>query len=580
MDKLEAYLRAYHANGWKYNSPQVQTKAVKEAENQLHHLNITSDAAKTHGEKLQDLCHHIDGSSHRREACAKAAGQSLINSSRLNDNPSNTKSATLLEKRAGVEDDLQFPMSQSSSVKSSDYRFTWAQCPGQSGYIPVEEVQSTTRCALIHYGSKTHNHPRRQIAAGPINEDDPPWLKKLLFPESDYSLSRKRDDSNWVFEESMDMEIENPGIHDNNWESEEPMVMEFDNPETRKNTDVHLDADWFSDWKRDQSPAEQPIKGGRISQEMTKSENHIEAEIKSITELKNATEEATPDHFIEDTVEVLGARVKHHESHSSGKMNITASSDPSKYRELEVSESVKEVESEVAAQAMIQSKHITTPADVIKNSTDMGSVVVTYNATCIAVMHGKSNSTARIITSNHQKRGLPDSVRKLENEIGDRIEELFDELNQPFAELQNITIKHNSTLSSRQVVDQKNASSHYGHFEIAHDPKTIEYCHSHKNQFVAAKDSPSGRETFCNKGYPIIIPEDEFERVHSQEALANYIAEIADKYQAHSRYDQDKPPTREEEEGMRRMIEEQYDKEVFDPSTFVPVIPAEAKKGN
>jgi len=62
--------------------------------------------------------------------------------------------------------------------------------------------------------------------------------------------------------------------------------------------------------------------------------------------------------------------------------------------------------------------------------------------------------------------------------------------------------------------------------------------------------------------------------------LVKYIAEIADKYQAHSRYDQDKPPTPEEEEGMRRMIEEQYEKEGFDPSTSVPVTPAEAKKGN
>jgi len=31
---------------------------------------------------------------------------------------------------------------------------------------------------------------------------------------------------------------------------------------------------------------------------------------------------------------------------------------------------------------------------------------------------------------------------------------------------------------------------------------------------------------------------------------------------------------------MRRMIEEQYEKEGFDPSTSVPVTPAEAKKGN
>jgi hypothetical protein len=33
----------------------------------------------------------------------------------LNDNPSNTKTATLLEKRAVVEDDFQSPMSQPSS---------------------------------------------------------------------------------------------------------------------------------------------------------------------------------------------------------------------------------------------------------------------------------------------------------------------------------------------------------------------------------------------------------------------------------------------------------------------------------
>ena len=31
---------------------------------------------------------------------------------------------------------------------------------------------------------------------------------------------------------------------------------------------------------------------------------------------------------------------------------------------------------------------------------------------------------------------------------------------------------------------------------------------------------------------------------------------------------------------MRRMIEEQYEREGFDPSTFVPVTPTEAKKGS
>lgn len=521
MDKLEAYLRAYHTSGWKYNSTQVQTKAIKEAENQLHRLNITSDAAKTHSEKLQDLCHHIDGSSHRREACAKAAGQSLITSSALNNNPSNNKTATLLEKRAAGEGDFQSPTSQPSSVKSSEYGFTLAQCPGQSGYIPVEQVQDTTRCALIHYGSKPHQHPRRQIATGSI-EDNPPWLRKLLFPESDYSLPRKRD----------------------------------------------------------HSQTEQPIKRERTGQEMTKSENHIEAEIQSFTEIKNVTEKATPGGFIEDTVEVSGARVEHHQSHSSGKTNVSATSDPSNYRQLEVSESVEEVENQVAAGVMIQSNHIMTPADVAKNSTDKGFVAVTYNATGIGVMHGKSNSTARLITSKHYKRGLPESVRKLENDIGDKIEELFDEVNKPFAELKNATDTHNSTLSSRQIVDQKNASEHHGRYEIAHDQKTINYCREHKGEFVEAKNSPSGHRTFCNKGYPIIIPEDEFERVHSQGVLANYIAEIADKYQAHSRYDQDKPPTPEEEDGMRRMIEEEYEKEGFDPSTFVLVTPAEAKKGN
>jgi len=554
MDKLEAYLRAYHTNGWKYNSPIVQTKAIKEAENQLHRLNITSDAAKMHGEKLQDLCRHIDGSSHRKEACAKAAGQSLVTSSGMNDKPSNTETTKLLEKRAVSEEEFHTPMSQDSSVKSSDYVFTWAQCPGQSGYIPVEQVQDTTRCALIHYVSKAQDHLRRQIAADPTNEDDPARLRKLPFPESDYSLPRKRDDSNF----------------------------EFENPEIHENTDVHFDVDWFSDWERDHSPTEQPIKRDRTDQEMTKSENHIEAEISTFTELENATEDAALDDVIEDTVEVFGARVMHDESHSSGKMNVTATFDPSNSRELEVSESVEEMEreSEVAAGVMIESKHITTPADVVKNSTDKGLAAIVYNATGIAVMHEKSNSTARLITSRHHKRGLPESVRKLENEIGDKIEELFDEVNKPFAELKNATDKHNFTLSPRHIVDQKNASRHYGHHEIAHDPKTIEYCRKHKSQFVEAKDSPSGRATFCNKGYPITIPEDEFERVHNQEALVKYIAEIADKYQAHSRYDQDKPPTPEEEEGMRRMIEEQYEKEGFDPSTSVPVTPAEAKKGN
>jgi hypothetical protein len=488
MDKLEAYLRAYHTNGWKYNSLIVQTKAIKEAENQLHRLNITSDAAKMHGEKLQDLCHHIDGSPHRKEACAKAGGQSLVTSSGMNDMPSNTETTKLLEKRAVSEEEFHTPMSEDSSVESSDYVFTLAQCPDQSGYIPVEQVQDTTRCALIHYVSKV----------------------------------------------------------------------------------------------QDYSPTEQPIKRDRTDREMTKSENHIEAEISTFTELKNATEDASLDNAIEDTVEVFAARMKHHESHFSAKTNVTATFDPSNSRELEVSESVEEIESEseVAAGVMIESKHITTPANVVKNSTDNGFAAVTYNATAVAVMHEKSNSTARLITSKQYKRGLPESVRKLENAIGDKIEELFDEINKPFAEFENSTDKHNSTLSSRHVVDQKNASRHYGHYEIAHDPKTVEYCHKHKNQFVEAKDSPSGRATFCNKGYPITIPEDEFERVHNQEALVKYIAEIADKYQAHSRYDQDKPPTPEEEEGMRRMIEEQYEKEGFDPSTFVPVTPAEAKKEN
>jgi hypothetical protein len=329
IDELESYLRTYRASGWKYDAPQVEVAAIHKAEDHLHGLNLTGDATLRHGEKLRDLCYQIDGSYHRKEACAR----------RIMEKGSVRNLTAGLGKRAVGEDtsgdvatsqpnpDASPSLTgQPPSVETSVSQFTLAYCPGESYWKPAEQFSDVSDCARLTRVVKTV-------------DDDPAWLDKFIFPEYENSLP-KRNDRTWDFEGSMSMEFEDPKSHDT--------------------TDVDLEANWFSDWKR---------------------------------ALAQGNEESRT---------------------SFAKQDVTR----------ELADRIRNLEDEMGTE-------ITAPVTVIKNCT--------YNVTAVGFIPVKHNATARFNPSWHYKRGLPESVRKLENEIGSEITEPYDEVTRPLTEFKNST---------------------------------------------------------------------------------------------------------------------------------------------
>jgi hypothetical protein len=603
-DQPQIDLKSYRTHGWKFIAPQLQADAIRKAENRILHLNITRAVALRHADKLRDLCHQVDGSSHRKASCAREVEETalLMMSSKLHQASSCNETANLLGKRAVSENTTgevspsqttkeashSYPVTQPSSVESSIYQFSLAYCRGESEYKLAEEFQDTTECALIHSCSKAGLERRQQ---------DPKWLKKVLCPEQDNSIPWKRDGGNWGFEGSLNMEFESPKTHDT--------------------ADVDFEVDWFSDWKRDSEGTAQPSAKQSVKRDFAdqieKLENEIGAEIKQFIDLKNATEERALDDVIQDAVERFAARVKHHKPHSSGKMNVTATFDTSNYRKRDISESVLKVESETAARVRNRYKYMKAPVYVLKNFTEGSDYVAHEGAGITSLPVGKGSSTTRLKPSNHSKRGLPESVRKLENEIGAEITKPFDEVAKPFtelknsiekraaqhpyskyalpatgisdvqrlfAELKNSTTFHQASNKTTSLTSGKHNTTSAS--SPRHTPLSIDsqdHCRHHSRDFKQSSTSLPTRGHPCHKPYPDIYPEDEFGQERSVKAYNDYIKAIAgNKYQEHDRYDKDKPLSGLQMYILKMKLMQDYDVEGFDPATAVPLPVKEQKK--
>jgi len=367
FDQLDSDLKKSRISSYRYNLPQLELAAIHKAEGRLRSLNVTKDASLRLGEKLRDYCYKVHGSRYRQESCARDANK-MLTGTVLHTRPS-WNSTALVGKRAmteGVSD--KFAASQAEQAASPSLsrelasvlasQLTLAKCPGKPQWRPVKHYEDVSDCALKTYkGNPTSNLERRDDDPTP----DPAWLNKFLFPEQDNSLP-KRNEQRWEFE----------GFGD----------LEYENPQTREKTEFDFEADWFSEWMQSHAGKDKDEHGSiphtnsstkhsarwDRDEQVRKLEHEIETKIANpFAVFKNATKDATE--AIHDAVERFTARVHKHKSHLPGKMNVTATFDPSR----------------------------------------------------------------------HRKRGLPESVRKLENQIGNKITQPYDKLTEPFTDLKNST---------------------------------------------------------------------------------------------------------------------------------------------
>jgi hypothetical protein len=71
IDQLQADLEMYRRQ--KFNSTEKQIDAIKDAEIQLRHLNVSEDSIVTHGQKLRDHWNYIDRKYHLKDLCSREA---------------------------------------------------------------------------------------------------------------------------------------------------------------------------------------------------------------------------------------------------------------------------------------------------------------------------------------------------------------------------------------------------------------------------------------------------------------------------------------------------------------------------
>ncbi|KAE9364675.1 hypothetical protein N431DRAFT_110167 [Stipitochalara longipes BDJ] len=364
IDQLGSDLTQYRRNGYKYTSPQLEVAAIHKAEDRLRRLNVTRDASLIHGEKLRDYCYQIDGSHHRQESCAREAKQKVAVAA-LHSQPSWNSTAVL-------------------------------------GKRDVKKVMPD----IVSAGSKLE---RRQDDPTP----DPAWLDKFLFPEKDNSLP-KRNEKRWEFEGSLNMEYEDPKSHET--------------------TDVDMEASWFSDWKRSlaesdegcpisciDSSVQQAVKWN-LADQVRKLENDIETKIaKPFIEFKNATEDATD--AIQNAVERFTASVHKHKSHSPGKLNVTATFDPSKLRKRGLPESVRNLENEIGSKITKPFNKLAEPFAKLKNSTEC-SQSGSYSKPRSSIeprMHAKDIKRPHGDLGNCQKYGSQTPNQEFSHENGRKL---------------------------------------------------------------------------------------------------------------------------------------------------------------
>jgi hypothetical protein len=274
---------------------------------------------------------------------------------------------------------------QPTSVESSISQFSLAYCPGESGWIPASQFVDTKQCALVHYGKPTSKPLERR-------QDDPPWLSKFLFPELDNSLP-KRDERGWDIEGSMNSERENP--------------------ETHETTDVNLDVDWWSAWKRDHASAagenrelqRRDVAGKDIS---------IDANDSDIDDVEIYSEGRTPAHWREFESNMVPAAMAGVAPPRTGESNM-----------LQV----------MAALALHRAGHANTAGIAPPRVGDVYKcyIMSQTNKASDECFIRKENHTTRHPGKQIVKRDLAGQVEKFENEIGA-------EIKKPFAELKNATV--------------------------------------------------------------------------------------------------------------------------------------------
>jgi len=512
IDELESYLRTYRANDWKYDAPQVEVAAVHKAEDHLHGLNLTRDATLRHGEKLRDFCYQIDGSYHRKEACARGIMEKEIMRNLTAGLGKRAVSDDTSSDVAASQDASPSLTGQTPSIETSVSQFTLAYCPGESDWKPAEQFSDVSDCARLTRVVKTSELEGRQ--------DDPAWLDKFIFPEYENGLSN-RNDRRWEFEGSMSMEFEDPKSHET--------------------TDVDLEANWLSDWKRGLAQGNEESRTSSAKQDVTreladrirKLEDDMGMEItKPSSEPNNATEAAKD--ATQDAVERFAAGIN----------------------KRGLPESVRKLENEIGFKITEPYNEATQALTEFKNSTERRLHRLAHNAENLIPNHPYS------------EEGSP------ANETDD-LEKLFAE-HYKFPAFRDFLHRVFNITSGN---GNSTSCSHTGsHDESATNHTSSSSCGEGTCRRIHAKDfkqsgkhlSPRERTKYCTAHkYGTNTPEFEFSQHHSAEVFDRMVDIMDRKHKAWNRYDEDRFISKAEQRLRIQQLMLEYDEAGFDPSTAV-----------
>lgn len=333
---------------------------------------------------------------------------------------------------------------------------------------------------------------------------------------------------------------------------------------------------------------EQQINKRDLAGQVEKFKNEIGSEIKNpFADLKNATVVALEDAeaAIEDVAGRSSASVKKFKSKNPGKINVTAIFDAPYIPKRDVSDSVKRAEHDIAARVGKQHNYICNRGfPTFTNAT--GIYLVDYSfIPPVLVEYQKAvqmcNGTLQYRPSHFVKRGLPESVKKLENEMAAKIKQI----NQPFKPFNFSAFAHHSVHKSSNhtkfdPLHHKHNTTrphhpHHPHHKntTRHTPLAIDgeaaYRRFHFKDFkpwaLHVRDSdyyPQKEE----KGYPDITPSKEFSQDRSTLALKHMIEKLAEIHKPVDRWHDKEEMTPEKEKELKEAIQKAYERAGYDPS--------------
>jgi hypothetical protein len=328
IDQLQADITRYWSNS--FSSHQEEINAIKHAEDKHRHLNVSGDPTLRYGEKLRDHGYDIDGKYHVIDSCAREAGENrlaprhLIYSGLFPSGHRNktayswNETSNLLEKRAD---------SPNSSGDISESEFTQNAYPSVSQDLPFNAKLREGREALNQVRAYLDEKNKVHYTNGSL----PAEFNNVWKVITQYSLPVKfkqaymemvrdyRKSAPHQTSYPQDSSSHNPV----NSSSHSKLARRRPEPALLKNVTEHDVDSVASEAKKITAAASENLNSSATSnpsthlrRDLSEKWDKLESEVSEpYSEIKNATEEA---------YERFTSKVKNYTSHTTGKLNSSA----------------------------------------------------------------------------------------------------------------------------------------------------------------------------------------------------------------------------------------------------------------